>query len=289
MDIAIIILNYNDYETTENLINNIKDFEIIDKIIVVDNNSSDDSFKVLSEYKSEKIDVIKTDKNKGYGGGNNYGIRYAIKQYNAKYIVIANPDVILEENAVTQMKQFYDECEEKTGIVSCHAINTSERKSRTAWKLPKFSDCILENLILIRSMFFSNIDDYAKDYFVGQVSKVDVVSGPFFMISADAMQDVDFFDEDTFLYGEENILAYKLKQKGYGNYLLNNYTYIHNHSVSISKNIKSLGKKLDMGYDSRCVYLDKYLRVGKFKKMINTVTYKIGKVTYLVAKKLVNK
>lgn len=289
MDIAIIVLNYNDYETTEKLINNVKDFDVIDKVIVVDNNSSDNSLEVLSKYQNDKIDVIKTDKNKGYGGGNNYGIKYAIKQYQPKYIVIANPDVILEEDTFIQMKKFYDENTEKVGIVSCHAINTSESKSHTAWKLPRFSDCILENLILIKSIFFPNVDNYSEDYFEGAISKVDVVLGAFFMIASEAMQDVEFFDEDTFLYGEENILAYKLKQKGYSNYLLNDYTYIHNHSVSISKNIKSIGKKFDMGYDSKCVYLDKYLNVGKIKKIINKITYEIGKATYLVARKIVNK
>ena len=70
-----LIINYNDYQTTEKILDNVKDYKILDKIIVVDNNSTDDSFKKLSNFKSKKLIVIKNSQNKGYGSGINFGCK----------------------------------------------------------------------------------------------------------------------------------------------------------------------------------------------------------------------
>ena len=72
--IGMVILNYNDYETTSNYIDMIKNYKSINYIVVVDNNSTDGSYEKLSKINSNKIKVIKTDKNKGYAYGNNFGI-----------------------------------------------------------------------------------------------------------------------------------------------------------------------------------------------------------------------
>ena len=63
MKTAIIVLNYNDYLTTEKYINDIKRYESLDKIVIVDNNSSKGDYEKLLNLSNEKIDVIKTDKN----------------------------------------------------------------------------------------------------------------------------------------------------------------------------------------------------------------------------------
>ena len=58
MKVAYLIINYNDYETTKKLIDNIKNYKILDTILVVDNCSTDDSYEKISKIK--KIDIIKT-------------------------------------------------------------------------------------------------------------------------------------------------------------------------------------------------------------------------------------
>ena len=67
MKIGIVILNYNDSETTIELLEKIKNYEILNLIVIVDNNSTDNSYKKLTKYENEKIKLIKTEKNKGYG------------------------------------------------------------------------------------------------------------------------------------------------------------------------------------------------------------------------------
>ena len=287
MNFVLIVLNYNDWETTVTFLNNTKEFQSIHKIIVVDNCSTDVSFEKLSEHADEKIDVIQTEKNEGYASGNNFGIRYAKQKYSPEYLIISNPDIVLNEMCLGGIKAFMEQNREKTGMVSCKMICNSEIRTRYGWKLPKYSDCILENLILLKRILNLKKTSYPDSHFEMEICEVDVIPGSFFVISQETMDDVGMFDEDTFLYGEENIIAYKLKEKKYKNYILNRYEYIHNHSVSISKSIQSLGKKLDLAYEGRCIYLNKYLHIGFFQKILNGITYKIGKFNYLAFKKIV--
>ena len=99
------------------------------------------------------------------------------------------------------------------------------------------------------------------------VNVVDVLSGSFFMISRTAIQDVDYFGEDTFLYCEERILSYKLKSKGYNNILLINQNYIRYYSISINKSIKSRVKRYKILQKSRMVYFCKYLKINKIEQI----------------------
>ncbi len=283
MNLAVVVLNYNDSQTTIEFINNARQIQSIDKIIIVDNASTDDSWNVLKKYSCEKIDVIKSEKNCGYAAGNNIGIKYAIKKYQAKYVAVANPDVILNENAVYETINYLTS-NSKTGAVSCKMECKSKIRTRDAWILPDFWDCILENLILLKRIL--NLKRTSYKSFEGKVSYVEVLPGSFFVMAAEVWENIDYFDEDTFLYGEENILAYKLKKEGYKTVLLNDCNYIHNHSVSISKSIKSIGKKLDMAYDGRCIYLDKYLKINRMQRLINVITYKVGKINYLLVQRL---
>lgn len=289
MESVLIVLNYNDAVTTKKLIYNAENIKKLDKIVVVDNNSSDNSLEELEKLKDEKTDVIKTDKNGGYAYGNNYGVTYAIRKYSPKYIFIANPDIELGEPVIDGILKFFETQagkNKKTGVVSGKMVTTTEAKIHPAWKLPTYGDCLWENLMVLRKLLRVKSSYYDQSYFMGKESKVDVVSGAFFAIETKTFVDMGMFDESTFLYGEENILAYKLKKEGYDNYILNQYEFLHHHSVSISKSIKSTGKKLDLAYESRCLYLDKYLKVGRIKKIIHAVTYKVGKINYLLAKRL---
>ena len=95
---GIVILNYNDYKTTSEMLENIKNMKVLDHIVVVDNNSSDNSLKELDKYKSKKIDIVANKENKGYAYGNNVGIKYLRDNYKCDYVFISNPDIIVDEN-----------------------------------------------------------------------------------------------------------------------------------------------------------------------------------------------
>ena len=90
-NICAVILNYNDAQTTKKLAESWKDSRAIHNIIIVDNCSTDDSWEQLQVLKDEKVDLIRTEKNGGYGYGNNTGIRYAIEHNGATHVLVANP------------------------------------------------------------------------------------------------------------------------------------------------------------------------------------------------------
>lgn len=89
--INCVILNFNDGETVARLVHMIHDYDYLEKIVLVDNHSTDDSWEQLQVLKDEKVELIRTEKNGGYGYGNNTGIRYAIEHNGATHVLVAKP------------------------------------------------------------------------------------------------------------------------------------------------------------------------------------------------------
>ena len=97
MKVGFLIVNYNDFENTSRLINNIKNYKCIDKIIIIDNNSRNDEKEKLSTLKNNKIEIIYSIENKGYSSAINLGSKYLIKELEDCYIIISNSDIIIKE------------------------------------------------------------------------------------------------------------------------------------------------------------------------------------------------
>ena len=285
--ICLIVLNYNDFRTTEKFVNRIKSYSQIENIVVVDNHSTDNSYEELSKLKNKKIEVIRTDGNKGYASGNNSGAYYAIKKYNPKYLIISNPDVTFSNDVVDYLRN-YLEIHNEAGVASCKMICTSGIDLPIAWKLPKYKDCLMENLIILRKILGNKLL-YNEDELKNNDTYVDVLPGSFFMIKTSVFEKVNGFDSHTFLYYEENILAKKLKDINSKCVLLSGRTYVHNHSVSINKSISSVKKRLDIAFKSRQYYCREYLGCNIFQLLIHKITYEIGLFNYLVASKIMKR
>ena len=263
---CLIVLNYNDYLTTLHFAEYVLNYKSIDRIVIVDNSSTDESYSKLRKkfYNFEKIDLITTSRNGGYSYGNNFGIKYAIKEYNPKYFFISNPDVIVPEETIKAIINFYIKQSKfgKVGIISAKMSNGSE-EAIPAWKLPTLKDDIILSVGILGKIF-GNPTLYSKEFLSsGDSIKVDVIQGSFFFISSTAITDINFFDEKVFLYCEERIIAYKLKEKGYQNYLLTNYSFLHKGGTSTLKNIKSYPKRYFMLQNSRRYYHTYYTKTSK--------------------------
>ena len=94
--IGFVIVNYNDAKTTIRLLNQLKEFKNIDSIVVVDNNSTDDSFVQLKEQENGNITIIKNSENKGYASGMNTGAKYLIEKIGKCNIIFSNSDIIIK-------------------------------------------------------------------------------------------------------------------------------------------------------------------------------------------------
>lgn len=276
---VIIVLNYNDFITTEKMVNKIKRYKVISKIIIVDNASSDNSFENLLTLRSEKIDVIQADKNDGYSSGNNFGIKYAEEQYSPEIIIIANPDIIVCKRAIELMINSI-----KGNIVASTCImkdvNMSISKS-CAWRLPTYKDILLSSLIVFKRIFYKNYYlENVKDN-IGNI-EVEVLPGSLTAFSKKALFSVDLYDEDTFLYNEENILFNKFKQKGYKCVLCTDNYFIHNHQTSVKKNFVKNYKIHLIVRESTRIYLKKYLKVNFIKVIIFDILTFLGVIEILL-------
>ena len=292
--IVLITINYNDFGTTSKFLNSIKDYSEIDHVVVVDNASSDKSFERLLVFQNEKIHVIKQNCNNGYAGGNNFGIRYAVKLWNVDYFIISNPDVFFSNNTI---RNLIDVMRQHEDLALCSAVMRYDNGrvfTNFASRLPKYIDlisgCFL-GLVQLRNKIFhrSEFPEYDKIRCMG-VYYTDVVPGSFFLADRKKFEEVGFFDERTFLYYEENILALKLKKAGYREAIVTGESYKHLHSVTISKNIQSRMKKDKIMYDSAIIFL-KTMDVNLFFLSLFKFAYWIGfpeRLFFLFVRKLVH-
>ena len=265
---GIVILNYNDYETTIDMLNNIKDYDSLDHIVVVDNKSTDNSYEILKPYESKKIDVIQSKANKGYSYGNNVGIKHLINSYNVDYVIISNPDITVENETI---KLLSSELDKNDNIKLIAPVIHELGGLKKGWKLPTYYGEVI-TICNTRQRFHKNYGLYDDNHYNDLLSKVDVVSGCFFMIRSAVLKEINYFDEGTFLYYEENILGHILKDKGYESYILNDTHVTHNLSVSVNKSIKKI-KKFKILVKSLMYYEKKYNKRNIFSMALLYVLY----------------
>lgn len=108
------------------LADEIRGYPCLDSIVLVDNCSTDDSWEQLKTLRhTDKVHVLRTEENGGYGMGNQAGINYAVEFLEADYIIIANPDIHVTSRCIERVKQALDNTE---GAVMASARVTDRRK-----------------------------------------------------------------------------------------------------------------------------------------------------------------
>ena len=275
LNISCVILNYNDADTTISLVEEIKNYSSLDHIIIVDNLSTDDSYKKLEKIVSQKITLILANKNGGYGYGNNLGIRKAYNEFHSDYIIIANPDVHFTEKSLETMAEQLRN-DKNTCIVAPRALKPNgENQTLIAWKLQKRTDYILSASMIYIKYFSKKYYDAA--YFENKSkAEVDVVPGSLLMVNSEYMLKYGMYDEGIFLYGEEETLALKFRENNLKTILLLDETYIHEHSVSISKSFPKAIKQKKMNLDSRYYLVKKYYNITKIQEKIVRYFFKVA-------------
>lgn len=273
--VDVLVLNYNDSETTFRFIEKVKTYKIINKIVVVDNLSTDNSYEKLSKLTNDKIVLIQSEKNGGYGAGNNFGIRYLVNNSDANFILLSNPDVIIEESAIEKTYEFLkNHCE--YGLAAPFMCNPrGEKQYNSAFRIPKRMQYIFSFGLLFSKIFhvsfYKNLDKVKEKYI-----DVDGLSGSCFMMNKNIMYQYGMFDENVFLYCEEIILSFKMKKANYKIALLPNESFIHNHSVSISKSFKTRVKRHQLLVKSKLYVIKKYYHSNWFIYSIAWIFAKVS-------------
>ena len=235
---GLVVVNYNDYKNTIDFINSVVDYKIIEHIVIVDNCSSDSSFSKLKKITGDKVSLIKNVSNKGYGSGINLGSKYLVDNYGVSNIIVSNTDIIInsEEDLIKMIGYLKDD------VAIVGPVILENGGVNRGWRIPTTFDDVLLNIPIIHRWLRKKLLFYKDEEYSGTTTNVEVVSGCFFIISASLLESVDYFDENIFLYYEENVIASKFKNKGYKTLIINDVNVIHNHSVTIDNSLGRVKK-----------------------------------------------
>ena len=267
--VTLIVLNYNDSQTTVSYLNRIREYSSINRIVVVDNHSTDDSFLVLKNYENHKIRVIQTPYNGGYGYGNNFGIRYANELDLPEYIIISNPDVIFDEKIIEEMIESISEEEKYTCVAPMMLDVNGNKVNGTAWKVPTAFQYTVSSEVLINRFFTLNKYKSLKDSETKGSIEVECLAGSFFMVKTIDMLKYGMYDENMFLYCEETYLGLQMKKNNRQMLLLTDLSFVHAHGVSINKTYKSAIKKQWMVWKNKEYLMKNYMGCSRFNVFLS--------------------
>lgn len=267
--IDVLTLNYNDSKTTVAFTGQMLQYDCISNILIVDNNSNDNSIdEITREYGNEsRVTIIKNEHNGGYGSGNNLGIRYLSENFNSEYILLSNPDVVIDEETIVYLEEFI-----KTNNYSIVAPfmcdKNGKRQYNSAFRIPSCIQYIFSFEMLYSKFchpcFYKGLCSTTND-----VLEVDGVSGSLFVMSATDMIKYGMFDENIFLYAEEIALSFKMKKANKKIALLPKVFFIHNHSVSINKTYKTEVKKQKICLKSQLYIVKRYYNASMAKRLLS--------------------
>jgi len=217
MDLSIILINYNTANFSLNCVESLLKYRskiLFFEIIVVDNNSKHEDYKILAQglKKNPQVILHKSPINTGFGGGNMLGAKYA----KGNYLLFINNDVLLKNDALSVAHDFM---ESNPNVGICTAQNFDEYNNF----VPSFDhDKGLRKLIFGRGFLEKlNPNKYPKRNKKYQKPiSVNFVNGAFMFFRKSCFEEVGGFDPNIFLYFEEMDICYRLRQKGYKSVLL---------------------------------------------------------------------
>ena len=234
MQLSVIILNYNVRYFLELCVLSVqKAIQNLDaEIIVIDNNSSDDSCAMM-KLRFPNIKLIENKENLGFPKGNNIGV----KEAKGEFICILNPDTVVAEDTFEKVLSFVSSrarhpersrgTSDDLGIVGCKLIDGTGNflpESKRGVPTPWVAFTKIFGLYKI-SNFFGKY--YAQHLTENQTGKVDILVGAFMVMKRELYNELGGFDENCFMYADDIDLSYRALFLKKQNYYFHETTVIH--------------------------------------------------------------
>jgi GT2 family glycosyltransferase len=257
--IGIVILNYKTWEMTIKCVDSIEQtFSGLCHIFIIDNHSPNESFeKLLRHFEScENVAVIDSMSNCGYAKGNNIGIRKAI-EYGCDKILISNNDIIFTPHAIESLDDFIDSTD-NVDFVAPMVLNHDDKIiALPTIKQMSIAKYIKHQTILNRIMLAPDKNKYimSRNQIGNEPIEIYKFSGCCFMARSISFQKIDLFDENTFLYYEEDILAFRSKIEGLKSFYLPDSKVYHYHGYTTGTNTYFVNTEL---FKSEMYFLKNY-------------------------------
>jgi GT2 family glycosyltransferase len=254
----IVIVNWNSSYQLKECIESIYKASLescnLNSVIVVDNDSSDDSIDILDRNQNNLI-IIENEVNEGFSKACNIG---AMKS-NSNFILFLNPDTLIFEDTFSNLFNYIDKDDEKyIAVYSVQLVDENKIVQRSCAKIPKMFNFINRGLGLnkISSKLFPS---YTMQYWDHNDTRVvDQVIGAFFMINSKIYHELNGFDEQFFVYYEELDLSTRIIQNGYKTKYITEAQAFHK-GGGVSENVKA--KRLFFNTRSKMLYGFKHLNL----------------------------
>ncbi len=277
MQLSVIILNYNVRHFLELCVlsvqNALKNLDA--EIIVVDNNSSDDSCAMMKQ-RFPNVKLIENKENFGFPKGNNIGV----SQAKGEYICILNPDTVVAEDTFEKILNS-ELWHQNAGIIGCKLVDgtgnflpESKRGIPTPWVA--FTKIFGLYKLFPKSKYFNQY--YAQQFSENETGKVDILVGAFMVMQRQLYNEIGGFDENCFMYSDDIDLSYRVLQKGKSNYYFHDTTVIHYKGESTVKD----GTYMKRFQEAMNFFYKKHFKISIFF----TVFMKVGIVLFSFVKKI---
>ena len=278
MQLSIIILNYNVKHFLELCVLSVQNaIQNIDaEIIVIDNNSQDDSCAMIKQ-RFPEVKLIENKTNLGFPKGNNMGVAAA----KGEYICILNPDTVVAEDTFTKVLAFAKK-QNESGIVGVKLIDGTGNflpESKRGIPTPFVSFTKIMGLYKIFPKTFGKY--YAQYLSENETGKVDILVGAFMLMKRELYNEIGGFDENCFMYSDDIDLSYRALKLGKSNYYFHETTVIHYKGESTVKD----GTYMKRFQEAMNFFYKKHFRVS----FLFSIFMKMGIVFFSMVKKFQGK
>lgn len=214
MDLSIIIVNFNTSQLLQDCLSSIFRQGLKHKfsVVVVDNASPDGSVEMVGK-KFPKVRVIKSDKNLGFAGGNNLGI----KAGEAKYYLLLNSDTVVPVGSLDSLVDFMDMS--GFGVGSCKLLNKDGSFQANAGDLPFGLPLFFwlsgwDDILPKIREYLPSFHRKFKSFYKGE-KEVGWVSGSVMIIKKEVVENIGGLDENIFMYCEDTDYCIRAKRAGF--------------------------------------------------------------------------
>jgi O-antigen biosynthesis protein len=234
MKLSVVIVNYNvKYFLEQCLHSVIKAGQgIAMEVFVVDNNSVDGSVQMIRD-KFSQIKLMENKENKGFSKANNQAIQQSI----GEYILLLNPDTVVEDNTFRQIIDFMDTHSDAGGLGVKMVDGKGHFLPESKRGLP--TPAVAFYKIFGFSWLFPKSKTFGR-YHLGfldknEIHEVEILSGAFMLLRKSVLDKIGMLDESFFMYGEDIDLSYRIIVAGYKNYYFPKARIIHYKGESTRK------------------------------------------------------
>lgn len=209
--VFIVVLNFNGRDVIKRCLNSVFKSDYPDfEVVLVDNNSSDDSFSIARANFS-RAHFIKNEENLGFSTGNNVGIRFALER-RADFVFLLNNDTEMEPDCLTRLVEAAEKIGRDVGIVSPVIFRGD---SREVW----FSGGRI-NWLRMKTEHYGAMK--TKEFY-----ESGFISGCAMLVRREVFKTIGLLDEDFFLYWEDADFSFRAKRAGFKNYIISSAWLYH--------------------------------------------------------------